>query len=73
MVKRSHQVSDGCGHRMRNIRIRLLNLGFWVAVILKESFTNHKKNPSTVTKAFSFDEILLMDIRKIDVEISFTE
>ena len=64
-------MSDVCGHRMRNIRVRLLNLGFWVAVILKESFTsNHKL--FTVTKAFLFDEILLMDIRKIDVEIPLT-
>ena len=53
-------MSDVCGHRMRNIRIRLLNLGFWVAAILKESFTSNHK-PFTVTKDFSFDEIRIVE------------
>ena len=71
MVKRSHQGSDVCGHRMRNIRIRLLNLEFWVAVMLKRVSLQTTKKPSTVTKASSFDEIPLTDSREIDVNLKY--
>ena len=68
LVKRSHQVSDVCGHRMRNIRIRLLNLGFWGGGDFEREF--HFK-PQTFYGDKSFFIRWNTESREIDVNSKY--